>query len=1499
MRRLVCSCAALCVAVLCAVAPAYSQVISNSGAVISISTATVVVSQTYVNAAGASELINSGEINLSGDFDNRTSATASGNGTYRIGGDWTNDGDFQYGQSTVVFDGAGTQQVSAAQTVETFYNMSVDNSGAASGGYVQLDNSVQVMKTLSMASGNILASGGILHLVSAEVSSLNYTSTTSSRIFGRFERGAGEAGAYLFPLGNIARAAYYNPATVEINAAPARGSILGEFVASVPGDGGLPLADNSVAPGVEIDSAYAAGYWRMTARNGFSSSDYSMRLRAEGFNDGVFTVTENTRVITRTSGGDWTLDGVHADVQQGNVVRRNNLTGNMSVAGTEYGLGQANPLITGSPAASIVCEETDPAFSVQASGTQLTYQWYHDGVAIPGATQATLTVTGAELDDAGAYYCIVGDGFRRVTTSAAARLEVMKIPRATATTGVSNADVCTDVPFNSIALGLSYSDPGTVFRWNWTADGAITTGDVPASGTAGNISGTFTNATNAPVTVTFSIVPVGPTQCMGTAITSLVAVNPRPQIVPATAEICYGEAAEIKLETSTTFTRPASEVLSFGYRAYTTNAAVGGYVSTQSDMAYGSSISGAYTNNTNTMQTLTYRVAPVFTSALAGCFAGDSVSFQTKIHAQPLQEIVITKQLSCEGSQDASLEAVTSVGAGGAQGYFFEWDRNSTDRVSGYGMNELTNRSSGMWTVKVTDGMGCNNTSRTYVAGVTRFNSLIYGNPDPSTYYSISCPEGSDGRITVMENSSSSATAPFEYWITAAGQDTASTNMHGFLKNTDVSVDWNGLSAGIYRLYMKDAMGCYNPRSFDNLQPLETTLTEPAYITTVIEKKQYAGGFNISCNGNSDGAVTVKEITGGNGEYTYEWTNANGVVVGTARNLEDVPAGKYYLHITDKKGCTSDETVTLTEPAPLKLDSYNVPIKADGVHNISCHGGSDGAINISIVGGTAGYAYEWTGTGGFASTREDISQLKAGDYVCTVTDANGCRLVLPVFTLKEPPELNISTVVPVSAGGAYNINCYGGTGAVAVSVTGGATGAYTYAWSTANGSGIAAGQEDQPALAAGTYSLTVTDVNGCWKTVGVTLTQPDALALRVDVKHITCLSSVFDDGAVDLTVSGGEAPYTYSWSNGAATEDIAGLTGGNYTVTVTDANGCTATVPATVINPPPLTYVPHLSDYNGFNASCYGMADGYIDVEITGGTPPYIFTWTGPGGFTASTQNISGLKAGEYTLHITDSLACVAGGVFRITEPEKLGMEITVSSSIDGQYSVNCPGDRSGTIAVEPVNNVGSVTYLWSDGLYGQTRGGLPSGDYGIVITDANGCNASSSVTLTEPEPVTVSFSVEQPFCNDIYDGSVTAYAQGGGGAYTYLWPDGSTGNTLSGVNPGWYSVAVTDINGCTVTDSVKVEPLHSSCLVIPNAISPNGDLINDEWNIGNIHIYPNAEVKIFNRWGYGVWTSGRGYPRPWDGTSGGRPLPVDSYHYIIDLHNGNKPVTGTITIVK
>ena len=609
-------------------------------------------------------------------------------------------------------------------------------------------------------------------------------------------------------------------------------------------------------------------------------------------------------------------------------------------------------------------------------------------------------------------------------------------------------------------------------------------------------------------------------------------------------------------------------------------------------------------------------------------------------------------------------------------------------------------------------------------------------------------------------------------------------------------------------------------------------------------------------------------------------------------------------------GCIKTDSVTISEPEGMELVSSELSLSPDGNTNISCNGGNDGSIQLTITGGSGVYNYSWRDslTNEVVGTTEDLYNLQAGTYISTITDDNNCELkimpgsLLPTFTLTEPAPLTVIATSSFSTDGSYNINCNGGFGSINIVVSGGSPDSYIYNWTTENGSGIVDGQKDQMALTAGTYQLKVTDLNNCEESIEVTLSQPVSLEISSTKIDITCQLAGFNNGAINITVSGGVAPYTYLWSNGATSKDISGLTEGSYDVIVTDMNGCSVSEESIIISlPPPLIYERVLSDYNGFNISCNGMVNGFINVNPTNGLAPFIYSWTGPDGFTASTKDITNLKAGQYTLILTDKNFCTATEVITITEPLELAMSFILSESIAGGFNINCAGDSSGSISIEPLNYVNSVDYLWSDGATGKTRINLPAGNYGVILTDANNCNTSSIITLTDPDSIRLDFRVSQPFCPDMPNGEIQLTVSGGviGIDYSYLWSDNSSGRSISNILKGFYKVTVTDRNGCSVKDSVRIEPINETCLVIPNAISPNGDLINDVWNIGMIELYPSMEVKIFNRWGEALWRSAKGYPQPWDGRSNGSLLPMDSYHYIIDLHNGSKPMVGNITVVR
>ncbi|GAH49205.1 unnamed protein product, partial [marine sediment metagenome] len=267
---------------------------------------------------------------------------------------------------------------------------------------------------------------------------------------------------------------------------------------------------------------------------------------------------------------------------------------------------------------------------------------------------------------------------------------------------------------------------------------------------------------------------------------------------------------------------------------------------------------------------------------------------------------------------------------------------------------------------------------------------------------------------------------------------------------------------------------------------------------------------------------------------------------------------------------------------------------AEVITNVSCNGNSDGEIDITVTGGTAPYNYNWAdGTGtGTVPGDEDQTGLTAGTFNVTVTDANGCTII-GNYTVTEPAALSIAESVT-------NVSCNGGNdGEIDITVTGG-TAPYSYNWADGTGTGTVSGDEDQTGLTAGTFNVTVTDANGCTIIGNYTVTEPAALSIAESVTNVSCNGG--NDGEIDITVTGGTAPYSYNWADGTGTgtvsgdEDQTGLTAGTFNVTVTDANGCTIIGNYTVTEPAALSIAESVT-----NVSCNGGNDGEIDITVTGG----------------------------------------------------------------------------------------------------------------------------------------------------------------------------------------------------------------------------------------------------------------------------------------------------------
>ena len=454
------------------------------------------------------------------------------------------------------------------------------------------------------------------------------------------------------------------------------------------------------------------------------------------------------------------------------------------------------------------------------------------------------------------------------------------------------------------------------------------------------------------------------------------------------------------------------------------------------------------------------------------------------------------------------------------------------------------------------------------------------------------------------------------------------------------------------------------------------------------------------------------------------------------------------------------------------------------VQDASCPGICDGQSTVSISGGVPPYAYLWNDP--MTQTNATATNLCAQGYSVTVTDSVGCTPSIAV-TIAEPAPI----IVDVDS---VNVTCNGGSDGQATATTTGGTGSYTYLWDVGAGSqttSVATG------LAAGTYLLTVTDGNGCDTNATVTLLNPAVFsAVITDSANASCLGA--SDGTASITPMGGVTPYIYLWdvSAGSQTDSTAtGLAAGSYSVTATDASGCAVNATVSLTEPTALA----ASLDSSTNVACFGGSDGAASVAATGGTAPYAYFWNPPLSQTGS--SVSNIPAGIYSVLISDSAACDTTIFVIITEPP-LSIAV-ISDSTD----VNCQGGADGTATASGNGGVAPYTYQWDD-LMNQTNSmaiGLSIGLYAVMMTDANGCTASTTVTINEPvSSISLSTTVGNVSCNGGADGQITVTATGGTSPYTYLWNDPAmqTDSTATGLYAGVYSVTVTDNLGDCIVDT-------------------------------------------------------------------------------------------------
>ena len=555
------------------------------------------------------------------------------------------------------------------------------------------------------------------------------------------------------------------------------------------------------------------------------------------------------------------------------------------------------------------------------------------------------------------------------------------------------------------------------------------------------------------------------------------------------------------------------------------------------------------------------------------------------------------------------------------------------------------------------------------------------------------------------------------------------------------------LAPGSYTYVATSASGCVSAA-------VTITITQPQVGLTVTTTQT-----NVLCFGNSTGAINATP-SGGSAPYTYSWSNG-----ATTQNLTAIPSGSYTVTVTDANGCTATATAVITQPAAA-LAATTTQVM------IACFGGNTGSVNMTPTGGTAPYTYVWTG----GSTVQSAIGVPAGTYTVTVTDANGCTTTVTATITQPQAPLTLTNT-------QTNILCFGNsTGAINLTPAGG-TPTYSYLWSNN------ATTQNLTSLPAGTYTVVVTDANGCTANASVTITQPQVgLTVTTTQTNVLCFGN--STGAINATPSGGSAPYTYSWSNGATTQNLTAIPSGSYTVTVTDANGCTATATAVITQPASAL----AATTTQVNILCLNGV-GSINLTVSGGTLGYTYLWSNQ----VTTEDLANLQAGVYTVVVTDANGCVVNATATVLQ--SLSQVPVAINNLSGTTILTC---------ANPVINLqatGGVTYTWTGGSSVSTAANsftLP-GQYTVNMIDPNGCPVSQNITLTQnvvlpPVQITNNSGATVIDCNNA---TINLSASGGG---QYAWNNGLGSNVnVSIATAGTYTVVVTAANGCVDSSTVIV----------------------------------------------------------------------------------------------
>ncbi len=881
-----------------------------------------------------------------------------------------------------------------------------------------------------------------------------------------------------------------------------------------------------------------------------------------------------------------------------------------------------------------------------------------------------------------------------------------------------------------------------------------------------------------------------------------------------------------------------------------------------------------------------------------GCVAQVNI---TVLEPAPLTISLATISASCAGGGTGG---ITVTAGGGSPTYEY-----SIDGTNFQASDSFPGLAAGPYNVTLRDAQGCTITDNINVTQPAALTITLVQD-------SVSCNGLSDGTITATAAGGNSV---YEYSLDAA--------------NYQASNVFTGLAAGPYTVTLRDGNGCTETASITVLEPVALTLGttvndiscnstndgqivalgaggSPGYEYSLDNGAFQASGTfgtltantytvdvrdannctatttvtvqpasavtvtltqdSVSCNGGADGQI-IAVGAGGSGALQYSSDGVNFQASGTFTGLT---AGPYTIEVRDVAGCNTSDNITVLEPAALSVTAVQ--------DSANCFGAADGFITATATGGSPGY--EYSSDGATFAPSATINNLAAGPYTITVRDGNGCTATANATVLQP---IAITTNVT-----GNNISCNGGTDGSATVVAGGGSPGYTYSWNA--GGGTAATSTNR---AAGSAVVTVTDTRGCQRTDSVQITEPSGIVITEVITQITCASG--NVGLISLTVTGGVGPYTYLWDNAEVTSTISNLSADTYNVVVTDANGCTQNG-SYVINQP--GNVSLTTAVNG--VSCFDTPTGSATATVTGATGAITYTWgtTPP----QTTATATGLMPGAYGVTVSDATGCSATGTAVVANAPLL------TATAVG-VNPRCFDTTDGSVEVTATGGTGNLIYTWSHSstLNAANATGLNQGGYSVTVTDANNCSVSTAQTLTSPSQLFITLAASADTVK--FGESVELTATPGSGVIgtpNYEWTPSDVldctdcNDPIAGplVNDNYvFTVRIADDNGCDAEAQVRVVvDVYDRVLWVPNVFTPNGDGINETFNVYG-YGYETMLFQVFDRWGEKMFET-TDPAVGWDGTFKGVAMPPGVYVYVVEANyiDGQKGYKkGSVTLLK